>query len=139
VTSISSEIESSLLSFEEKLEKTEEVVETHQRELLFHIIEEKHREQYIKNQRRIRALKSPFTSALSALQGIFGEEREEEKGEIDTSVLDEDFEETRKYLEGMRYEQVLEFFNDFLRMGLKRANSRWAKRRKEENWEKYKL
>ncbi len=138
MTSISREIESSLLSLEEKLGETEEVVERHQRELLFRIIKEKHREQYIKNQRRIEALKSPFKSALGALQSIFGEEQEkEEEGEIDTSVLEEDFEATRKHIDGMSYEQVLEFFHDFSRMGLKRANNRWAKRRKEENWEKY--
>jgi hypothetical protein len=138
VTSISREIESSLLSLEEKLGETDEVVERHQRELLFRIIKEKHREQYIKNQRRIEALKSPFKSALVALQSIFGEEQDkEEEGEIDTSVLEEDFEATRKHIDGMSYEQILEFFHDFSRMGLKRANNRWAKRRKEENWEKY--
>ena len=138
MTSISREIESSLLSLEEKLGETEEVVERHQRELLFRIIKEKHREQYIKNQRRIEALKSPFKSALGALQSIFGEEQEkEEEGEIDASVLEEEFEATRKHIDGMSYEQVLEFFHDFSRMGLKRANNRWAKRRKEENWEKY--
>jgi hypothetical protein len=141
VTSISSEIESSLLSLEKKMEETSQVVETQQKEILFQIIKEKHREQYIKNQRRIEALRSPFASALGALQSIFGEEqeKEEEKREIDTSVLDEDFEATRKYLEGMNYEEVLEFFHYFSRMGLKRANNRWVKRRKEENWEKYKL
>lgn len=139
MTSISKEIGSSLLSLEEKLGETDGVVERHQRELLFRIIKEKHREEYIKNQRRIKALKSPFKSALGALQSIFGDgqEKEEEKKEIDASVLEEDFEVTRMYLDNMSYEQVLEFFQDFMRMGLRRANNRWTRRRKEENWEKY--
>ena len=88
--SINDEIESTLTSLERNLDVTNRVTERFQKEILYEIIIKKSKTKFIKRQRRIIALKSPFVKVKGALQGILGENIEEihEVEVIDLSGLD---------------------------------------------------
>lgn len=124
--SINNDVESTLLSLEENLVETSPQIERYQKNILFRVLKERHIEQYIAQQRRMRALRNPISTAIGAFQKIFGGEKEEQV-EIDTSVLEGDFEVTKRIFDQLDYQQSINFFNESMRQGLKRANNRWIK------------
>lgn len=129
--SINDEIESTLTSFEKSLEKTNRVTERHQKEILYEIITEKHKTQFIKRQRRINAIKSPFIKARGVLQGILGENIEEIREEevIDLSGLEKEKRRTKILMDRLDHRERIEYYIDTLKGGLNRANKTWRKKK----------
>ncbi|MBD3207641.1 hypothetical protein GF319_15030 [Candidatus Bathyarchaeota archaeon] len=128
MNSINNDVESTLLSLEENLVETTLHVEKYQKNLLLEVIKERHTEKYIAQQRRIMALRTPLSTAISAFQRILGGEKKEQEVEIDTSVLEEDFEVTKRIFDQLDYRQSINFFNESMKHGLKRTNSIWIKK-----------
>ena len=126
--SINNDMETTLLRLEENLMETSPHIERYQKRLLFIAIKEKHIEQYAAHQRRIKALRSPISTAIGAFQRFFGGENDDPvEHEIDTSILEEDFEATKKILDSLDLKQSINFFHESMKYGLNRANSKWIK------------
>jgi len=70
--SINSEIESTLTSLERNLGLTNRITEGFQKEILYEIIIKKSKTKFIKRQRRIIALKSPFVKAKELYREFLG-------------------------------------------------------------------
>jgi hypothetical protein len=102
----------------------------YQKHVLFNVIVEKHHQLFIKRQRRINALKSPFIKARGVLAGILGENIEEINSEevIDTSGFDEEKKRTSEIMDSLSYQKYLEYYNDTLKYGLNRTNKVWRKK-----------
>ena len=96
--SINDEINSTLIDFEMDLRVTNKQVETFQKEILYRVITEGYKSEYIKRQRRINSLKSPFIKVKGILQSILGENIEEmhEEEVIDLEGLFEENKRTRR-------------------------------------------
>ena len=129
---INDEIESTLISLERNLEETNQVAERYQKEILYEIITEKYKTQFIKRQRRINALKSPFIKARGILQGILGESIEEihEEEVIDLCGFEEENQRTRNIMDTQNYLESIEYYKDSLKYGLNRTNKIWRKKKK---------
>jgi hypothetical protein len=130
VISINDEIESILTSLEKNLEETNRVTERYQKEILYGIITEKYKTQFIKRQRRINALKSPFIKARGVLQGILGENIEEIREEeiIDLSGLEKENRRTKIMMNTLNYRESIEYYKDTSKHGLNKANKIWRKK-----------
>jgi len=127
VISINDEIKITLSKLEKNLELTNRVTEAYQKDILYKVITEKYKSQYIKRQRRINALKSPFIKARGVLQGILGENIEEIHDDevINFDGLIEENERTRIILDRLNFRECIEYFEDTLKYGLNRANKIW--------------
>ena len=125
--SINDEIKITISKLEKNLEITNRVTEAYQKDILYQVITEKYKSQYIKRQRRINALKSPFIKARGVLQGILGENIEEINDEevINFDGLIEENERTRIILDRLNFHECIEYFEDTLKYGLNRANKIW--------------
>jgi hypothetical protein len=130
VISINDDIESTLSNLENNLRKTNKVTLEYEKDLLYSLITEKHRNQFIKRQNRINALKSPFIKARGVLQGILGENIEEIQvvEVLDLSGLEEENQRTKKIIYLLSHSECLEYFNDTNKYGLNRANKMWRKK-----------
>jgi len=128
---INGEIESTLTSLERNLEVTNLVTERYQKEILYEIIIKKNKTKFIKRQRRIIALKSPFIKARGALQGILGENIEEihEEEVIDLSSLEEENRRTKIIINTLNILESIEYYKDTLKHGQSRANKTWRKKK----------
>ena len=128
--SINDDIESTLSNLENNLRKTNKVTLEYEKDLLYSLITEKHRNQFIKRQNRINALKSPFIKARGVLQGILGENIEEIRvvEVLDLSGLEEENQRTKKIIYLLSHSECLEYFNDTNKHGLNRANKMWRKK-----------
>ena len=129
--SINDEIESTLTSLERNLDVTNRVTERFQKEILYEIIIKKSKTKFIKRQRRIIALKSPFVKAKGALQGILGENIEEihEEEVIDLSGLEEENRRTKTIMSTLNILESIEYYQDALKYGRNRANKTWRKKK----------
>jgi len=129
--SINSEIESTLTSLERNLGLTNRITEGFQKEILYEIIIKKSKTKFIKRQRRIIALKSPFVKAKGALQGILGENIEEihEEEVIDLSGLEEENRRTQTIMSTLNILESIEYYKDTLKYGRSRANKTWRKKK----------
>ncbi len=130
--SINDEIESTLTSLERNLEVTNRVTERYQKEILYEIIIKKNKTKFIKRQRRIIALKSPFIKARGVLQGILGENIEEIREEevIDLSGLEEENRRTKILMNTLNILESIEYYKDTLKYGWNRANKIWRKKKR---------
>lgn len=130
--SINDEIESTLTNLERNLEVTNRVTERYQKEILYEIIIKKNKTKFIKRQRRIIALKSPFIKARGVLQGILGENIEEIREEeiIDLSGLEEENRRTKIIMNPLNILASIEYFKDTLKYGRNRANKIWRKKKR---------
>lgn len=128
--SINDEIESTLTRLERNLEETNRVTERYQKEILYKIIIKKNKTKFIKRQRRIIALKSPFIKARGALQGILGEnvEKINEEEVIDLSGLEEENRRTKIIMNTLNILESIEYYKDTLKYGRNRANKTWRKK-----------
>ena len=128
--SINDEIESTLTRLERNLEETNRVTERYQKEILYKIIIKKNKTKFIKRQRRIIALKSPFIKARGVLQGILGENIEEihEEEVIDLSGLEEENRRTKIIMNTLNILESIEYYKDTLKYGRNRANKTWRKK-----------
>ena len=128
--SINDEIESTLTSLERNLEETNRVTERYQKEILYKIIIKKNKTKFIKRQRRIIALKSPFIKARGALQGILGEnvEKINEEEVIDLSGFEEENRRTKIIMNTLNILESIEYYKDTLKYGRNRANKTWRKK-----------
>jgi hypothetical protein len=128
VISIKQDLESTLLSFEENLAGTLSATEEYQKELILRLINEKYKNQFIKKQRRINALKSPFYTTLGLIRGILGGEQEEFKEkEIDKSDLENEQIRTKEIINSLEYVQLINYFKDTVKQGLIKTNNQWKK------------
>ena len=129
--SINDEIQSTLTSLERNLDVTNRVTERFQKEILYEIIIKKSKTKFIKRQRRIIALKSPFVKARGALQGILGENIEEihEEEVIDLSGLEEENRRTKTLMNTLNILESIEYYKDTLKYGRNRANKTWRKKK----------
>ena len=129
--SINDEIESTLTSLERNLDVTNQITERFQKEILYEIIIKKSKTKFIKRQRRIIALKSPFVKAKGALQGILGENIEEihEEEVIDLSGLEEENRRTKTIMSTLNILEGIEYYQDALKYGRNRANKTWRKKK----------
>lgn len=129
--SIENEINSTLSLLEGSLNKTTPVIEVYQKDLLYKIITLNYRDKYINRQRRIYTLKSPFFKAREALHGMLGDNIEKISVEeyIDTSVLEEENKKTKNVINALDYRQIIHYFHDTLKQGLKRANNKWTRKK----------
>ncbi len=129
--SINDDIESTLTSLEKSLELTNRVTERHQKEILYEVITEKYKTQFIKRQRRINAIKSPFIKARGVLQGILGENIEEIREEevIDLSGIEKENRRTKSLMDILDHRERIEYYLDTLKGGLNRANKIWRKKK----------
>jgi hypothetical protein len=129
--SINDEIKSTLSSLERNLEVTNRVTEIFQKEILYEIIIKKSKTKYVRRQRRIIALKSPFVKARGALQGILGENIEEihEEEVIDLSGLEEENRRTKKIMSTLNILESIEYYKDTLKYGRNRTNKTWRKKK----------
>lgn len=126
--SINQDIESTLISLEENLAGTILATEKYQKDLLLRLINEKYRNQYITKQRRISALKSPFSTTLGVIRGIFrGKQEEFKKEEIDMSSLEDECNRTMEIMNSLEHVQLINYFNDTVKLGLKKTNNQWNK------------
>jgi hypothetical protein len=129
VKSINNDIEATLLSLEDNLVETSPYTEKFQKQLILRVIKKRHTDRYLAQQRRIKALRSPISTAISTFHTIFGgEKQEQEEEEIDTSLLEKDFEVTQNILESLSFRESINFFNESMKHGLKRTNSIWIKK-----------
>ena len=128
--SINDEIESTLTRLERNLEETNRVTERYQKEILYKIIIKKNKTKFIKRQRRIIALKSPFIKARGALQGILGEnvEKINEEEVIDLSGFEEENRRTKIIMNTLNILESIEYYKDTLKYGRNRANKTWRKK-----------
>ena len=117
--SFNEEIKSTLSNLERNLEVTNRVTERFQKEILYEIILKNSKTKYVKRQRRIIALKSPFVKARGALQGILGENIEEiqEEEVIDLSGLEEENRRTKTIMSTLNILESIEYYKDTLRYG----------------------
>jgi hypothetical protein len=129
VISIIDDIETTLLILENNLESTNNVTESFQRDILHKVITIKNIDRYIKRQRRINSLKSPFIKARGVLQGILGENIEEIQDEelIDLTSLNEEHDLARNILDNLTYPECIEYFKTVLKNSLSKANKKWSK------------
>ena len=129
--SINDEIESTLTSLERNLDVTNQISERFQKEILYEIIIKKSKTKFIKRQRRIIALKSPFVKAKGALQGILGENIEEihEEEVIDLSGFEEENRRTKTIMSTLNILESIEYYQDALKYGRNRANKTWRKKK----------
>ena len=129
--SINDEIESTLTSLERNLDVTNQITERFQKEILYEIIIKKSKTKFIKRQRRIIALKSPFVKAKGALQGILGENIEEihEEEVIDLSGLEEENRRTKTIMSTLNILESIKYYQDALKYGRNRANKTWRKKK----------
>ena len=130
--SINDEIESTLTSLERNLDVTNRVTERFQKEILYEIIIKKSKTKFIKRQRRIIALKSPFVKARGALQGILGENIEEihEEEVIDLSGLEVENQRTKIIMNTLNILESIEYYKDTIKYGRNRANKTWRKKKR---------
>jgi len=130
--SINDEIKSTLNRLERNLEVTNRVTERYQKEILYEIIIKKNKTKYIKRQRRIIALKSPFVKARGALQGILGENIEEihEEEVIDLSGLEVENQRTKIIMNTLNILESIEYYKDTIKYGRNRANKTWRKKKR---------
>jgi hypothetical protein len=128
VISINQDIESTLVRLEENLAGTILATEKYQKDLLLGLINEKYRNQYITKQRRISALKSQFSMTLGVIRGIFrGKQEEFKKEEIDMSTLEDECNRTMEIMNSLEYVQLINYFHDTVKLGLKKTNNQWNK------------
>jgi len=130
--SINADIESTLTSLERNLDVTNRVTERFQKEILYEIIIKKSKTKFIKRQRRIIALKSPFVKARGALQGILGENIEEihEEEVIDLSGLEVENQRTKIIMNTLNILESIEYYKDTIKYGRNRANKTWRKKKR---------
>lgn len=126
---IKNDVELTLLNLEQNMKETSAVAERYQKELIYQLLKRKHTQQYIDHQRRILALKSPLSTTMRALKNILGMEQKVQQPEedIDTSILEAEFQNTREVLNTLTYTQVTDYYADALRHGLKHANNKRIK------------
>ena len=112
------------------LRVTNKQVETFQKEILYRVITEGYKSEYIKRQRRINSIKSPFIKVKGILQSILGENIEEmhEEEVIDLEGLFEENKRTRIMLNELNYKNCILYFDDTVKFGLNRANKIWRKK-----------
>ena len=110
---------------EESLRKTEEIVLSFQKELIFEIVTKQFSDQYIKRQRRINAIKSPFAKVRGILQEVLGEniEKMETEEYIDMIPVEVEKKKTKKYLTNLSYEEYIKYLLDVKKHGLKKTNT----------------
>ena len=130
--SINADIESTLTSLERNLDVTNRVTERFQKEILYEIIIKKSKTKFIKRQRRIIAIKSPFVKAKGALQGILGENIEEihEEEVIDLSGLEVENQRTKIIMNTLNILESIEYYKDTIKYGRNRANKTWRKKKR---------
>ena len=130
--SINDEIESTLTSLERNLDVTNRVTERFQKEILYEIIIKKSKTKFIKRQRRIIALKSPFVKVRGALQGILGENIEEihEEEVIDLSGLEVENQRTKIIMNTLNILESIEYYKDTIKYGRNNANKTWRKKKR---------
>lgn len=128
--SINNDIETLYVSFEGNLKKTNEVILNNNKELIFKVVTAKYTRQFIKKQRRINTLKSPFKKIKTLLQEIIGENIEKVQIEevIDTTQLENEKRITLEIIQNLLYSECLRFLLDINKYGLKQANTIWYKR-----------
>ena len=123
------DIESVVLLFKNSIESTNPVTDKFQREILHRVIVNENIDRYVKRQRQIKSLKSPFLKIKDTLHGIFGENFGEIRDEelIDLSSQDELHETSKKILKSLEYLDCITYFKDAIKNNLKRANNKWVK------------
>ena len=128
--SINDDVESTLLILEHDLEETNIHIKFFHKELLHRVIASKNIDRFIKRQRRINYLKSPFIKARGVLQSILGESIEEIRDEevIDLSSLDEEQDVARNILDNHSYPECIEYFKEALKNSVTKANKTWSKK-----------
>ena len=123
--SIKLDIDTELVRMEENLRNTEEVVLSFQKELIYEIVTKQFSDQYIRRQKRINTLKSPFTKAREILQEILGENMEKIMTEeyIDLTPVDIEKKNTKEILSHLSYEESIKYLLDVNKHGLKKTNT----------------
>jgi hypothetical protein len=131
VSSINENINSTLTSLEENLINTTIVNEKFQKTLIFNIIKQRKRNQYITRKRRINAIRSPFSTTIRTVKGVLGVNSKDEVIEkIDTSALEEDFKKTWEIIDNLEYSQLLKYYHETMKHNLKKTNNKWKKEKK---------
>ena len=125
--SIKKNIESELVSLEYNMEKTNSVLLADIKNMIYQTVTKKYTEQFIKRQRRINVIKSPFKKVRNILQDVIGENIESLKAEemMDTTLLEEEKSVTREILNSISYTDCLDFLKYSNKHGLKKANNTW--------------
>ena len=125
--SIKNDLETDYVSLAYELEKTNPNILNKYKELIYEVIADRYTKQFMRNQRRINALKSPFRIVKSALQEVLGENIEPVMVEevIDTTQLENEKNKSREILENLSYQECLNFLQTANKHGLKRANIIW--------------
>ena len=123
--SIKLELDAEQVLLEESLRKTEEVVLDFQKELIYEIVTKRFSDQYIKRQKRLNALKSPFIKVREILQEVLGENIEKINTQeyIDTTPVDVEKKNTRKNLSCLSYEESINYLVNVNKHGLRKTNS----------------
>ena len=124
--SINQEIETARVYLEESLRKTNEEVIQFQKELIYEVVTKQFSDQYIRKQRRLNSLKSPFMKARELLQEMLGENIEKIATEeyIDMSPVEIEKDNTREILENLSYEESVKYIIEANKNGLKKTNIR---------------
>jgi len=124
--SINQEIETAWVYLEESLRKTNEEVIQFQKELIYEVVTKQFSDQYIRKQRRLNSLKSPFIKARELLQEMLGENIEKIATEeyIDMSPVEIEKDNTREILENLSYEESVKYIIEANKNGLKKTNIR---------------
>ena len=119
-----------MLLFENNVGSTDRVTDKYQRDILHRVIVNKNVDRYVKRQRKIQSLKSPFLKIKDTLQGILGENIEEIRDEelIDLSSQDDLHETSKKILESLEYLDCITYFKEAIKKNLKRTNNKWVKK-----------
>ena len=100
---IKNDIESVYTALERLLEDTNPIILEHNRELIFKVVVENHKAQFIRRQHRINSLMSPIRIVRELLQEIIGENVEKVQLEevINLTPIKEDINNTRKILNNL--------------------------------------
>jgi len=111
---------------EESLGRTEDVVLSFQKELIYEIVTNQFSDQYIKRQRRLNTIKSPFIKAREILQEILGEniEKIETEEYIDMTPVEVEKKKSRKILTHLSYEESIKYLLGANKHGLKQMNTK---------------
>ena len=96
-----------------------------QKDLIYDIITKQFSDQYIRRQKRINTLKSPFTKAREILQDIIGENVEKIKTEeyIDMTPVDIENTKAKEILSHLSYKESIKYLLDVSKHGLKKTNT----------------
>ena len=111
---------------EESLVKTEEIVLNFQKDLIYEVVTNQFSDQYIKRQKRLNNIISPFKKAREILQDMLGEniEKIETEDYIDMTPVEIEKKKSKKIISHLSYEESVKYLFDAKKHGLKQTNSK---------------